>query len=46
MELLARRTVQELEGDEGQKHLVEHAEATTERSQCMLQSICAKFGFS
>ena len=46
MELLARRTVQEREGDEGQKHLEEYADANTERGQCMLKSICEKFGFS
>ena len=46
MELLARRTVQELEGDEGQKHLEEYADANTERGQCMLKTICKKFGFS
>ena len=46
MELLARRTVQELEGDEGQKHLEEYADANTERGQCMLRAICEKFGFS
>jgi len=45
MELLARRTVQELEGDEGQKHLDEYADAKTERGQCMLKTICEKFGF-
>ena len=46
MELLARRTVQELEGDEGQKHLEEYADANTKRGQCMLKTICEKFGFS
>ena len=46
LELLARRTVQELEGDEGQKHLEEYADANTERGQCMLKTICKKFGFS
>ena len=45
MELLARVTVQELEGDEGQKHLDEYADANTERGQCMLRRICEKFGF-
>jgi amidophosphoribosyltransferase len=45
MELLARKTVQELEGDEGQKHLEEYADANTERGQCMLKTICDKFGF-
>jgi amidophosphoribosyltransferase len=45
LELLARRTVQELEGDEGQKHLDEYADANTQRGQCMLKTICEKFGF-
>ncbi|MBO7342344.1 MAG: amidophosphoribosyltransferase [Clostridia bacterium] len=45
MELLARRTIQELEGDEGQKHLTEYADVSTERGKCMLKSICDKFGF-
>ena len=45
MDLLARRTVQELEGDEGQQHLDEYADASTERGQCMLKAICEKFGF-
>lgn len=44
-ELLARMVVQELEGDEGQKHLDEYADAHTERGQCMLKRICEKFGF-
>ncbi len=42
MELIARSTVQALEGDEGQKHLDEYADATTERGQCMLKAICEK----
>ena len=46
MELIARRTVQELEGDEGQKHLDEYADASTQRGQCLLHSICDKLGFS
>ena len=45
LELLARRTVQDLEGDEGQKHLDEYADANTQRGQCMLKTICEKFGF-
>nr|WP_297174980.1 phosphoribosyltransferase family protein [uncultured Agathobaculum sp.] len=46
MELLARRIVQELEGDEGQCHLAEYADAGTARGQRMLKTICQKFGFS
>nr|WP_326185189.1 amidophosphoribosyltransferase [uncultured Oscillibacter sp.] len=45
MELLARRTVQDLEGDEGQRHLDEYADAKTERGQCLLRTICKELGF-
>ena len=45
MDLLARRTIQELEGDEGQQHLEEYADVHTERGQCMLKAICEKLGF-
>ena len=45
MELLARSIVQELEGDEGQEHLEEYADGTTQRGQCMLKAICEKLGF-
>ena len=45
MDLLARRMVQELEGDEGQQHIEEYADASTERGRCMLRAICEKLGF-
>ncbi len=45
MGLLARRKIQELEGDEGQKHLEEYSDANTERGQCLLRSICQELGF-
>ncbi len=45
MELLARRIVQELEGDEGQRHLEEYADSSTQRGRCLLKSICEKLGF-
>ena len=45
MDLLARRTIQELEGDEGQKHLEEYADPSSRRGQCMLKTICERFGF-
>ena len=45
MELIARRTVQNLEGDEGQKHLDEYADGTTQRGKCMLKAICEEMGF-
>ena len=45
MDLIARRKVQELEGDEGQKHLEEYADVRTERGKCLLKSICEEMGF-
>ena len=45
MELIARRTIQKLEGDEGQKHIAEYADGSTERGKCMLKSICEEMGF-
>ncbi|MBO6054756.1 MAG: amidophosphoribosyltransferase [Oscillospiraceae bacterium] len=46
LELLARKVIQDLEGDEGQKHLEEYASAATERGQCLLKTICEKLGFA
>ena len=45
MDLIARRTVQELEGDEGHNHLDEYADPTTERGACLLSTICKQLGF-
>ena len=45
MELLTRRVIQELEGNEGQKHLEEYADGSTKRGKCMLEAICEKLGF-
>ncbi len=45
LELLGRRIIQELEGDEGQAHVEEYSDASTERGQCLLRSICEKLGF-
>lgn len=44
-ELIARRTILELEGEEGEKHLEEYADANTERGKCLLKTICEKLGF-
>lgn len=46
MELLARRIVQELEGDEGHAHLEEYSDARTERGQCLLHAICERLHLS
>ena len=45
MELLARKTIQNLEGLEGQKHVAEYADSSTHRGQCMLKAICEEMGF-
>jgi len=45
MDLLTRKTIQQLEGKEGQKHWEEYADASTERGQCLLKAICEDMGF-
>ena len=45
MELLTRKTIQNLEGLEGQKHLEEYADCSTRRGKCMLKTICEEMGF-
>ena len=45
MELLTRRMIQKLEGDEGQKHIAEYADGNTERGKCLLKAICEEMGF-
>jgi len=44
-ELLARKVIQDLEGDEGDNYLEEYADSRTERGQCMLKRICEELGF-
>ena len=44
-DLIARRIIRELEGEEGDAHLEEYADGTTERGRCMLKTICEKLGF-
>jgi len=46
MDLIARRHIQRLEGDEGHKHLDEYADASTARGQALLKSICDRLGFA
>ena len=46
MELLARRIIMELEGEEGFKHMDEYADSETERGRKLRQTICDKFHFS
>ena len=44
-ELIARRKIRELEGDEGEQHIDEYADGRTERGKCLLRSICEEMGF-
>ena len=45
MELLSRRIIRELEGEEGEKHLDEYTDTSTKRGKCMLKRICESLGF-
>ena len=45
MDLLARRKIRQIEGEEGEQHLEEYADATTERGKCLLRSICEEMKF-
>ncbi len=45
-DLIARRVILELEGEEGFKHLDEYADSSTERGKKMRQAICEKFHFA
>ena len=45
MELIARRVIDELEGEEGLQHLEEYSTSGTERNRKLCQSICDKFQF-
>ena len=46
MELIARRVIMELEGEEGFQHIEEYSDGTTERGKKLRQTICEKFHFA
>ncbi len=46
MELITRRTILELEGPEGFRHIDEYSDGDTERGRNLRVAICAKFGFA
>ena len=46
MELITRRIIMELEGEEGLNHLDEYADGSTERGKAMRKAICDKFKFA
>ena len=45
-DLITRRIILELEGEEGEKHIDEYSDATTERGKALLDAICKKLGFA
>ena len=46
MELISRRVIVELEGEEGLNHIQEYADGNTERGKAMRSAICKKFKFA
>ncbi|MBQ6722793.1 MAG: amidophosphoribosyltransferase, partial [Clostridia bacterium] len=46
LELIARRVIMELEGEEGFNYIDEYADGTTERGKKLRQVICDKFHFA
>ena len=46
MELLARRVILELEGEEGFEHIEEYSDSSTERGKSLRNAICEKFHFA
>lgn len=46
LELISRRVIMELEGEEGFKYLEEYSDASTERGKALRQAICEKFHFA
>ncbi len=46
MDLISRRVIVELEGEEGLNHIDEYADGDTERGKAMRKTICEKFKFA
>ena len=46
MELIARRVIVELEGEEGFEHIKEYSDKNTERGRALRDAICRKFNFT
>lgn len=46
MDLISRRVIVELEGEEGLKYIAEYADGNSERGRAMRKAICDKFKFA
>ena len=46
MDLISRRIIMEIEGEEGFNHIEEYSDGSTERGKKLRQAICEKFNFA
>ena len=46
LDLIARRTIMDLEGEEGFQHMEEYSDSSTERGKKLRMTICKKFKFA
>ncbi len=46
LELISRKTIMDLEGEEGFQHLEEYSDGTTERGKALREAICSKLHFA
>ena len=46
MDLITRRIIMELEGEEGFKYIEEYSDSNTERGKKLRATICEKFNFA
>lgn len=46
LDLIARRMIVELEGEEGLNHIAEYSDGATERGKALRDAICKKFNFT
>lgn len=45
MDLIGRRAMRQLEGNDGEEHLEEYIDSSTERGKCLVKAICDEMGF-
>jgi len=45
LELIARRVIMDLEGDEGFDHIEEYSDSSTERGRKLREALCERFHF-
>ena len=45
MDLIGRRAMKQLEGNENEDHLDEYIDSSTERGKCLVKAICEEMGF-